>query len=85
MADRQKPFADDVQAGLRQQVVNVGDAAGNVFSIGIMPSAARRGDRGERVLEGSAGQRLASGNASAIAICELARARPGRRFSLVGS
>ena len=29
MMDRQEPLADDVQAGLRQQMMDVGDAAGD--------------------------------------------------------
>ena len=29
VTDRQEPFADDEQAGLRQQMMDVGDAAGD--------------------------------------------------------
>ena len=38
--DRQEIFADDVQPRRRQEMVDVGDAAGEQFPDRIMPSAA---------------------------------------------
>ncbi len=60
--DRQKPFADDEQAGLRQQMMDVGDAAGDrILDRDHAEVGLARGDRGQRVLEGRAGQRLGVG------------------------
>ena len=62
MMDRQEPFADDEQAGLRQQMMDVGDAAGDrIFDRDHAEVGFPRGDRGECVLEGRAGQRLGVG------------------------
>ena len=62
MADRQEPFADDEQAGLRQQMMDVGDAAGDrILDRDHAEIGLARGDRGQRVLEGRAGQRLGVG------------------------
>ena len=60
--DRQEIFADDEQAGLRQQMMDVGDAAGHrVLDRDHAEVGFPRGDRGQRVLEGRAGQRLGVG------------------------
>ena len=62
MMDRLEPFADDEQAGLRQQMVDVGDAAGHrILDRDHAEIGLARADRGERVLEGRAGQRLGVG------------------------
>ena len=62
MMDRQEPFADDEQAGLRQQMMDIGDAAGDrVLDRDHAEVGFARGDRGQRVLEGRAGQRLGVG------------------------
>ena len=62
MADRQKPFADDEQAGLRQQMMDVGDAAGDrILDRDHAEIGFARRDRRKRVLEGGAGQRLGVG------------------------
>jgi hypothetical protein len=59
-ADRQEVLADDVQAGIRQQMMDVGDAAGDRVldrdhaEVGL----ARGSIAAKRVLEGRAGQRL---------------------------
>ena len=59
VTDRQKPFADDEQAGMRQQMMDVGDAAGDrILDRDHAEIGLARGDRGQRVLEGRAGQRL---------------------------
>ena len=59
--DRQEIFADDVQVGVRQQVMDVGDAAGDrVLDRDHAEIGLAGGDRRQRVLEGRAGQRLAS-------------------------
>ena len=60
--DRQEVFADDVEPGCRQQMVNVGDASGDrvldrdhrQFGLALL-------DRREAVLEGRAGHRLVAG------------------------
>ena len=60
--DRQEIFADDEQAGLRQQMMDVGDAAGDrILDRDHAEIGFPRGDRGQRVLEGRAGQRLGVG------------------------
>ena len=84
MMDRQKPFADDEQAGLRQQMMDVGDAAGDrVFDRDHAEVGFARRDRGERVLEGRAGQRLGVGiGLDAWRYGNSRPARPGMRFSL---
>jgi len=52
-------LADDVQVGVRQQVVDVGDAAGDrVLDRDHAELGLARRYRGKRVLEGRAGQRL---------------------------
>ena len=62
MADRQKPFADDEEAGGRQQMMDVGDAARDRIldrdhaEIGLSGR-----DRSERVLKGRTGHRLRIG------------------------
>ena len=62
MPDRQEPFADDEQAGSRQQMMDVGDAAGDrILDRDHAEIGLARGDRGQRVLEGRAGQRLGVG------------------------
>ena len=62
MADRQKVFADDEQPGLRQQVMNVGDTAGHrILDRDHAEIGVARRDRGQRILEGGAGQRLGIG------------------------
>jgi hypothetical protein len=62
MADRQKPLADDVQIRSRQQVMDVGDAAGDrVLDRDHAEIGLAGGDRRQRVLEGRAGQRLCVG------------------------
>ena len=59
MMDRQEPFADDEQAGRRQQMMDVGDAAGDrILDRDHAEIGLARGDRGQRVLEGRARQRL---------------------------
>jgi hypothetical protein len=59
-ADRQEMLADDVQARARQEMMDVGDAAGDRV-VDRDHAIARRAvrDRGERILEGAAGQELA--------------------------
>ena len=53
MMDRQETFADDEQAGLRQQMMDVGDAAGDrILDRDHAEIGLARGDRGQRVLEG---------------------------------
>ena len=60
--DRQEILADDEQAGLRQQMMDVGDAAGHrILDRDHAEVGLARGDRGQRVLEGRAGQRLGVG------------------------
>ena len=59
MVDRQEPFADDEQAGLRQQMMDVGDPAGDrILDRDHAEIGLARGDRRQRVLEGRARQRL---------------------------
>ena len=71
-------LADDVQAGIRHQVVDVGDAAGHRV---LDRDHAERGlagtDRGEGIFEGGAGQRLAVG----IGVAER-EVRVGARLAL---
>ena len=62
MPDRQEPFADDEQAGRRQQMMNVGDASGDrILDRDHAEFGLAGRDRGQRVLEGGAGQRLGVG------------------------
>ena len=62
VVDRQEPFADDEQAGLRQQMMDVGDPAGDrILDRDHAEIGLARGDRGQRVLEGRARQRLGVG------------------------
>jgi len=62
MADRQEPFADDEQAGLRQQMMDIGDAAGDrVLDRDHAEICFAGRDRGERVLKSRAGQGLGVG------------------------
>ena len=79
--DRQEVLADDVQARGRQEMVDVGDAAGDrVLDRDHAERRPRRPDGGEGVLEGGAGQRLASpGNTSRQAMCGV-----GAGLALVG-
>jgi hypothetical protein len=82
VVDGQKPLADDMQARLRQQMVDVGDAAGDrVLDRDHAQIGLARGDRGQRILEGGAGQGSAFGNASAGDRGNWRRARPGMRSS----
>ena len=58
-ADRQEIFADDMQAGGGEEMVDVGDAAGErVLDRDHAERGDAVGDRGQRVLEAGAGQRL---------------------------
>ena len=60
--DRQKPFADDEQAEIRQQMMDIGNPAGDrILDRDHSEIGLARGDRGQRVLEGRAGQRLGVG------------------------
>ena len=62
MVDRFEPFADNEQAGLRQQMMDVGDTAGHrVLDRDHAEIGLARADRGERVFKGRAGQRLGVG------------------------
>ena len=62
MADRQKPFADDEEAGGRQQMMDVGDAARDrILDRDHAEIGLARRDRRQRVLEGGAGHRLGVG------------------------
>ena len=75
--DRQKGLADDVQVGGRQQVVNVGDPAGDrVLDRDHAEFGRAVAQRREGVLEGRAGQRLVIGKFSTQAICEFAPGSP---------
>ena len=60
--DRQEIFADDVQARFRQEMMDVGDAAGDrVLDRDHRKFGRAALDRVERVLEGRAGHRLHAG------------------------
>ena len=62
VADRQEPFGDDVQAGCRHQVMDVGDAAGDrILDRDHAEVGVAGAERGEAVLEGRAGHRLVVG------------------------
>jgi hypothetical protein len=62
MMHRQEPLADDEEAGLRQEMMNVGDAAGDrILDRDHAEVGLARGDRGQRVLESRAGQRFSVG------------------------
>ena len=59
VADRQKPFGDDVQLRSRHQVMDVGDAAGDrILDRDHAEIDLAGGERGEAILEGRAGHRL---------------------------
>ena len=78
--DRQKGLADDVQPRGRQQVVDVGDAAGDRI-LDRDHAEIRRAvlQRGERVLEGRAGQRLVVGK-----VLDAGDMRIGAGLALIG-
>ena len=77
MADRQEPFADDVEPGGGQEMMDIGDAAGDrVLDRDHAEIGLAGGDRGERVLEGRAGHRLGVGIGLDEAMWELAPGSP---------
>ncbi len=79
IADRQKPFGDDVQAGGRHQVVDVGDAPRDRILDRDHAKVDVAGDkRGKAIFEGGAGYRLVLGIGFATGKM---RIRP--RFSLI--
>ena len=78
--DRQEGLADDVQARGRQQIVDVGDAAGDRVLDRDHAEVGRAVlQRRERVLEGRAGQRLVVGK-----IFGAGDVRIGAGFALIG-
>ena len=62
MTDWQEPFADDKEAGGRQQMMDIGDTARDrILDRDHAEIGLARGDRGQRVFEGRAGHRLGIG------------------------
>ena len=78
MADAQEVFADDVETGIGQQMMDVGDAAGDrVLDRDHGQSGFARFHRRQRILERRTGDAAPdAGKASAQAICELAPGSP---------